>query len=462
MAIIEEKKNPPRLVVAACGSGSGKTLFTCALLNSLKKREKKVYAYKCGPDYIDPMFHKRVIGIPSRNLDLFFTDEDTTRSLFLKGIAEDGQSIAVVEGVMGLYDGVGGTTQQASAYHLAQTLKAPIILIVQAKGMGRSILAQIAGFLMMDTDKLIKGIVLNQISESYFYTLKSMIEEELDIPVLGFLPTIKDVNLESRHLGLKLPDEVENLHRMVDKASEVLDKYVDLDWLIKIASETDYLICKNCDEEYTAEAKVKIGVARDQAFCFYYDDNLDLLSQKGAELIPFSPLNDRELPKDISGIILGGGYPELAAKQLSENKSMLDSIRKAIEGGMPSIAECGGFMYLHEKIVTKEGEAYSLSGVVKGQTHYTGKLVRFGYVDIEDKTNKWLKKQGRIKGHEFHYYDSDNNGDDCVATKPVSNRSWECGHLGDNHWWGYGHLYYHSNPEFVTNFINKCFEFSKR
>lgn len=440
----------PRIVIAATRSGSGKTLLTCALLDAIRKHGKSVSAFKCGPDYIDPMFHQKVIGVPSKNLDLFFTDEETTRTLFL----QDNQSdVSVIEGVMGLYDGIGGIHEEASTYHLAKALKAPIILVINGHGMGRSMIAEINGFLAMDKEHLIKGVILNQVSPMFYETIRPVIEEETGVTVLGYYEKQKDIQLESRHLGLKLPHEIEELQHMVNKASDAFLQSVSVDRLLNIAYQAEEL-----DNEKQLEipyvGSCRIGVARDEAFCFYYEDNLRILEKMGAELVPFSPLHDYNLPENLDGLLIGGGYPELRGRELQDNSLIRSSIRSWITYGMPVLAECGGFMYLHEYLEDESGRCYEMVGTIPGTTYWEGKLVRFGYVELQH-------EDMHIRGHEFHYYDSENNGADMVATKPYSKRSWETSHVSDNRCVGFPHLYYASNMEFPKNFIERCIEFQK-
>lgn len=444
------------VMIAAPRSGSGKTLITCALLKALKDRGMKVRSFKCGPDYIDPMFHKKILDIPSRNLDLFFLNEDGVRELVNN---DDDYDISVVEGVMGLYDGILGG-ERASSYHLAKTLNVPIILVIDAKGMSNSILAEIAGFLAFDEEKLIKGVILNRISENLYNKLSPMIEEKFNIAVLGYFPVSKDINIESRHLGLKLPYEYDNLAEMTKRAARLLGNGVSIDRLIDIARLNNSMTLARSCVRKESEKKVKIAVAMDEAFCFYYDDNLRLLEEAGGELYYFSPIRDKGLPDDISGIILGGGYPENYLEALQDNKDMLAIINNLINKGMPSLAECGGFMYLHEAIYDKTGTRYEMAGLVKGVCKYKEKLVRFGYVEIEALDNSFSEEPLRIKGHEFHYYDSDNNGEACVAKKPSSGKSHTCMHVADNHIWGFPHLYYPSCPKLAYSFINKCEQFA--
>lgn len=448
----------PRILIAAAGSGSGKTTLTCLLLQLLRDRGKEAAAFKCGPDYIDPMFHREVQGIPSKNLDPYFTDASMTRALFQE--AAKGRDLAVVEGVMGLYDGLGGIREEASSYHLACMLKTPILLVVNAHGMGRSLLALIAGFLQYDREHLIQGVFLNQISPMFYQTVKSEIEENLPVRVLGYLPKDPSLSIESRHLGLKLPGEAAHLRQRLQAGAARLEESLDLEGLFAMAKAAEPFV----EEEKPrfpagiarAEKKVRIGIAMDEAFCFYYEDNLRLLRKLGAELVPFSPIRDAALPEAISGLLLGGGYPELHAEALSQNIRMREAVRKAVEGGMPSIAECGGFLYLHRELETGDGKRYPMAGVLAARCYDTGRLTRFGYVELTE------QKSGRkLRAHEFHYFDSEENGADCIARKPVGKRSWACVHAAGPHWWGFPHLYYYSNPDFAADWIERVRDYER-
>ena len=371
-----------RIMLAAPKSGSGKTTITCALLQALKDMGENVVSYKCGPDYIDPMFHRKVIDIPSKNLDTFFTDEETTIDLLISGRNEN--DFAVMEGVMGLFDGLGGTREEGSSYHLAKVTKTPIILIVDAKGIGRSVIPLIAGFLSYDREHLIKGVILNRMSKSYYDIIKPLIEEELKITVTGYFPDYKKLGIhsfESRHLGLVMPDEIAGIKDQLKAAAEEFRKTVSIDAIIDIAKDAEALpqnigrkpLKPLIDKE---DPKPLIAAAYDEAFCFYYEDNLRLLREYGAEIVYFSPLHDRNLPEGSSGILLGGGYPELYADKLSANKEMLSDIRTAIQGGMPVVAECGGFMYLHSKLIDQEQREYPMAGVIDAVCHYAGKPIQ--------------------------------------------------------------------------------------
>lgn len=449
-----------RVMIAAPKSGSGKTTITCAILQTLKDMGKQVVSYKCGPDYIDPMFHQRVIGIPSKNLDTFFTGENDTRKLLLKN--RTGEEISVIEGVMGLYDGLGGVREEGSSYHLAKVTKTPIILVVDAKGMGRSVIPLIAGFLAYDTEHLIRGVILNRMSKSYYEIIKPLIEAELQIRVLGYLAERQQLQIQSRHLGLHLPGEIKEIQRQLEVAAEELQKSVSIETIIQIAASAETIeiekITETTEKITSTELITKplIAVARDEAFCFYYEDNLLLLKEYGADIAYFSPLHDKELPEGSSGLLLGGGYPELYAKELEENTAMRKEIKAAVESGMPVVAECGGFLYLHTAIRDRDGHPYQMAGVLPAACQDTKKLVRFGYIELEEKESNFLEVGTRIKGHEFHYFDSEKNGEDCIAIKPVTGRTYPCVIEKENVWMGFPHLYYPSNPSFADHFVKKA------
>lgn len=449
-----------RVMIAAPKSGSGKTTITCAILQTLKDMGKQVVSYKCGPDYIDPMFHQRVIGIPSKNLDTFFTGENDTRKLLLKN--RTGEEISVIEGVMGLYDGLGGVREEGSSYHLAKVTKTPIILVVDAKGMGRSVIPLIAGFLAYDTEHLIRGVILNRMSKSYYEIIKPLIEAELQIRVLGYLAERQQLQIQSRHLGLHLPGEIKEIQRQLEVAAEELQKSVSIETIIQIAASAETIeiekITETTEKITSTEPITKplIAVARDEAFCFYYEDNLLLLKEYGADIAYFSPLHDKELPEGSSGLLLGGGYPELYAKELEENTAMRKEIKAAVESGMPVVAECGGFLYLHTAIRDRDGHPYQMAGVLPAACQDTKKLVRFGYIELEEKESNFLEVGTRIKGHEFHYFDSEKNGEDCMAVKPITGRTYPCVIEKENVWMGFPHLYYPSNPSFADHFVKKA------
>ena len=471
-----------RVMIAAPKSGSGKTIVTCALLQVLKDCGLKVTSYKCGPDYIDPMFHEKIIDVPAKNLDTFFTDEEKTRELFQNSAKK--MDFAVFEGVMGLYDGLGGIREEGSSYHLAEVTKTPIVLVVDAKGMGRSIIPLIAGFLNYDKNHLIQGIILNRMSKGYYETLKPLIEEELQIRLIGSLSEKEELHFESRHLGLFLPDEVNQIKEKLQAASELFSNSVSIECIKKIAEsaeelEFDEAVVKETETERYGDIghvraagdsmkgvavrdnRPTIAVAKDEAFCFYYADNIHLLEEYGAKITYFSPLHDEKLPEGCHAMLIGGGYPELCAKQLSTNTKMRETVKNAVENEMPIVAECGGFMYLHSFLKDQEGLCYDMAGVIPATCFWTGKLVRFGYIELREKQKYFLLNGKGIKGHEFHYYDSTYNGTDVIAVKPITGKKYSCIIENKTQWMGFPHLYYPSNPMFAKALIEKAEKYKR-
>lgn len=452
---MNKQRKVPRILLGAAASGSGKTLITCGLLQALKNRKLQVTSFKCGPDYIDPMFHSRVIGTKSRNLDSFFADEDTVRYLLEKN-ARDCE-ISVIEGVMGYYDGLAGISAKASAYDVAKITKTPAVLIVNAKGMSLSAAAFIKGFVEYQEDSQIRGVILNQVSSMMYPRLKQIIEEELSIKVYGYVPVVKDCVLESRHLGLVMPEEIVDLQQKLMELAEILEKSVDIDGLLELAEHAEELPVQESPVAYHTGRKIRIALAKDEAFCFFYQDNLELLEEMGAELVPFSPIHDKKLPEHIDGMLFHGGYPELYAKKISENKEMLAAVCAAVQTGIPYMAECGGFMYLHQEMEDMEGHSWPMAGVIHGKSWRTPRLTRFGYITLEDGTC-FGEHVGAIRAHEFHYFDSDCCGEAYTAKKPLSSRSWKCIHSDGQGMSGFPHMYYYSNLRVPEQFLRACEE----
>ncbi|WP_291582034.1 cobyrinate a,c-diamide synthase [Blautia sp.] len=453
----------PRILLAAGSSGSGKTLITCGLLEALVERGLKTASFKCGPDYIDPMFHSRVIGTKSRNLDTFFTGSEVTKYLLTRN-ARDCE-IAVMEGVMGFYDGVAGTTTTASAYDLAKVTDTPVILIVNSRGMSVSLAAYVKGFLEYKKDSHIKGVIFNQMSPMLYPRMKKLLEEELGVAVLGYVPKVEDCVIESRHLGLVLPDEIPELKDRLHKLAGVLEETLDIDRILELAGEAPDLLDAKPESvtDFRLSEPVRIGVAEDEAFCFFYADNFRLLGEMGAEIVPFSPMEDKQLTDDLDGLLLYGGYPELNGKKLEQNTTMKDMIREKLKAGMPCMAECGGFMYLHEEMEGMDGNFYQMAGVIPGKVYRTPKLSRFGYVTLtQKKPALGMEDFGEIPAHEFHYFDSENCGGDFHAAKPESKRGWDCIHGTDTMLAGFPHLYYYGNPEVPKAFLKKCLAYKKQ
>lgn len=434
-----------KIMLAGISSGSGKTTVICALLQYLVNNGINVTSFKCGPDYIDTMFHKEVIGTPSYNLDSFFMDDRTVNYLFEKNSGD----IAVIEGVMGFYDGM-NYTEKASSYDISEITNTPVILVVNARGMGNSAGALIKGF--MDYRKNnIKGVIFNCVSSPVYERLRKICEE-IGIKPLGYLPFCEKAKIESRHLGLVTATEINDLKEKLMVLADTAAQTLDINGILEMAAvseKTTYI--KNVHPVN----HIRIAVARDKAFCFYYEDNLQLLRELGAEIVEFSPMSDDALPENIDGLILGGGYPEIYAEKLSQNISMKESIKNAVTSGLPCIAECGGFMYLHDGMCDVTGRYYDMVGIINGRCAHTERLQRFGYIEIEAQSdNIFCKKGEKIRAHEFHYYDSENNGDDFVARKNGS--EWGCAHTSENLFAGFPHIHFYANRKFAESFIEHC------
>lgn len=482
-----------RIMIAAPSSGSGKTTLTCGLLKCLADAGLDPVSYKCGPDYIDPMFHREVLHIVSRNLDSYLMSEDRIKH----ALAAAGTCPAVIEGVMGLYDGLSVSDISGSSYEIARITHTPVILCVDARGAGRTLISTVKGILADDTEHLIRGLVLNRTSAAFCEKLRPVLESELSaagfggIRLLGCIPRSDEISFDSRHLGLKTPGEIEDFRERVACAAALISENVDIDGILAImdeyGEEAGPVSAGNTSEAGDPSGgsdpsgagapsapvlalardeadlpRPVLAVARDEAFCFYYQDNIDLLEQAGLRIRYFSPLHDERIPEDASGLLLGGGYPELYLEELSANSSMLDSVRRAIEGGMPSLAECGGFMYLHKSVSGRDGTSHALAGVIDGECGYSGHLVRFGYMYIMPSAGEGLSLAAAgMRGHEFHYYESTCTGDACVAAKP-SGGEWMCMISNDVSLWGFPHFYYGSNPGFVHSFADAVRRYERK
>ena len=447
----------PRLMLAAASSGSGKTTIACAILQALTRMGEHPVSFKCGPDYIDPMFHRQVLGVPSRNLDLFFSDEATAAYLLQKN--SENFSLAFIEGVMGYYDGI-ATTTEASSWQLAKATQTPVVLVLNCKGMSVSIAAQLGGYLSYQPDSQIKGVILNQVSKSIYPEIKALIEQRYDVAVCGYMPKMSDCSLESRHLGLVTAEEIGDLQQRLEKLGEQAMQTIDLPLLLKIAAQAPALAVPAVQLPAPNPTPLRIGVARDKAFSFYYADNLELLEQLGAQLVEFSPLHDPQLPDDLDGLLLGGGYPELYADTLSQNRTLMAQIKASLQNGLPCIAECGGFQYLCEQLEGADSKSYPMVGFLPGSSFRTPSLRRFGYVRLTAQKDNLLCKKGEgFAAHEFHYWDSQHCGNGCIAQKPCRRSSWECVVCDENFWAGYPHLYFYANVQMAKNFLNRCNRF---
>ncbi len=448
--------NTPRVMFAAMRSGSGKTTVTCGVLAALKKENIRMQAYKCGPDYIDPMFHRTVLGIDTGNLDTFFADADAIGCILARDTKN--AELIVMEGVMGYYDGVGGTTTMASSYELSKDTKTPVVLIVDAKGASVTLAATIRGIMEYKKDSRIAGVILNRVSPMFYSRIKHVIETECGIPVLGYLPEDASFAVPSRHLGLLQPGEMQKQRDWVETVAEAARKTIDIDGILEIAAQAEMLQIQKATgetEKCKFPAGYRIGVARDAAFSFYYRENLRMLEDMGATLVFFSPLADAHVP-EVDALIFGGGYPELYAKQLYENQSMRVSVRQALEYGIPCHAECGGFLYLGKSLADAEGNVYEMVGFLDGAGFRTERLQRFGYVELAPQEADAFAVNTILRGHEFHYWDSTDCGGTCLAWKPLSKqKTYPCMVKKKGTFAGFPHLYYAGAENFFYHlFLN--------
>ncbi len=441
------ENNLPRVMIAGTNSGCGKTSVVCALLRAFQKKGVKVNAFKCGPDYIDPMFHSKIIGIAARNIDYFLCG-DAASDCFK--INANGAQLNIIEGVMGYYDGIAGTSAENSTHDIAMRLKTPTILVVNCKGAMLSVAATVKGFCDLYKNNIV-GVILNNVSQAMLPLYKEIIELHTDVKVLGCLPTEKSAVIKSRHLGLVTAQEIDDLQQKIDKLAELASENIDLDEILQIAKSAKAL---NAPNEIEKQApSVKIAVAKDEAFCFYYEDSLDMLKSYGAEIVYFSPLKDSVLPTGIGGIFLGGGYPELYLKKLSENKTMLKSIKDAHEKNMPIYAECGGFMYLGSSI-----GGFKMCDVIKMESVMTEKLQNFGYVKlIADEDNMLVKKGEEVAAHEFHYSKSNLKEDEKALTAiKKSGKKWRSAYIKESLFALYPHIHFVGCSHIAKRFVAGC------
>ena len=411
----------PRLVLAGTHSGVGKTTLATGLMAALKKRERPIQGYKIGPDYIDPSYHAAATGRASRNLDRWLLGEHLP-SVFAQSSRE---CWAVIEGVMGLFDGMSGTAGFGSTADVAKLLQAPIILIVDASSMSRSVAALVHGFNTYDPEVSLQGVILNRVKSSAQEKILREALNDLEIPVLGVLPKEAALHLPERHLGLVPVGESGLLEGFIDTLSELVTKHVDLEQIerIMIGAQDldDSMFVKTNSNLHTEggsstntvpipanlmaqEHKFRLGLALDEAFLFYYQDALDLAKRLNFIIVPFSPLHDVALPPDLDGIFIGGGFPELHLERLSENLTFLDSLRSYAVSGKPVYAECGGYMYLGRSITDFEGREVPLAGLIPMKAEMTRRLQGIGYRRGVFREDNFLGSRGTtVQGHEFHY-----------------------------------------------------------
>lgn len=447
-----------RFVLAGTGSGVGKTTFTIGIMRALMKRGLSVQGFKCGPDYIDPTYHTAVTKRPSRNIDSFMMEYDVVRDIVAR--ASKDADVSIIEGVMGFYDGKSPLSNEGSAAQISELTNSPVILIVNGASMARSVAAIVKGFQMLDENANIVGVIANQLgSKSHFEIVKTAIEAECGVPVIGYLPKGAVPTLPSRHLGLVPAIERGDLDDYFDELANAIEETVDLDQLLEITEAPEIKVDFSIFEKKPDRKSVHIAVAKDAAFNFYYEENLELLRGYGAEIHFFSPLYNEKVPPQAQGLYIGGGFPEEFAEQLSENTVSKNSIRSAIEKGLPTLAECGGFMYLTQSITNRAGETYEMLGVIEGHIKMQEKLAALGYREITGVTGNFLINENEhAKGHEFHYSTYEGNHQTPAYFSKGRFRAQHEGYLRNNLVAGYTHFHFASNPKLVQNWLEKCLE----
>ncbi|WP_071394794.1 cobyrinate a,c-diamide synthase [Bacillus tuaregi] len=450
-----------RIVIAGTGSGVGKTTLTLGLMSALVKRGLKVQGFKCGPDYIDPSYHTAVTHRASRNLDSWMLSHETVLDIFTYG--SRGADISIIEGVMGFFDGKSPESNGGSTAEISILTNSPVLLVVNCASMARSAAAIVKGFQLFAEKTDIAAVIANKVgSEGHFQLVKKAIELECHIPVIGYLKRELEMEIPERHLGLIPSIERGELTPFFNRIGDIVSETIDLDLLLELAA-AEPLVVKNKPSlfEKKQEKLLKMAVARDAAFNFYYPENLEMLEANGVELLYFSPLANEELPMDAAGLYLGGGFPEEFAHVLEENRKTKESIKSAIEAGLPTLAECGGFMYLTDFIETTEKKEYQMVGLIPGKVKMKSTLAALGYREISGLNNNFLLKKQKARGHEFHYSTFLPEKEDYRYAYKVKDRRGvvEEGYLKSNLVAGYTHLHFGSHPALVENWVEKCLEY---
>ena len=451
------------MVIGGTHSGVGKTTIALGLMAAFQKRGLQVQSFKVGPDFIDPGHHSKLLGAPSRNLDGWMLSKTYNRATF--GRSMYGKDLGVVEGVMGLFDGYDGRSEAGSTGQMAKWLGAPVILVVDARSMARSIAALAHGFKTFDQDLRLAAVIANRVgSKTHTQFLAEAMESVADVSFLGGIPRAEEVAIPERHLGLVTSDEEPYTSDLFDKLAVLVEEHLDLDRLLELtttnAAAADLVLPQ------FRQPGVRIGVARDEAFCFYYQDNLDLLTHCGGELCFFSPVRDTNLPANVAGLYLGGGYPELYAPQLSKNESLRSEIQEAARNGMPIFAECGGFMYLTRSIEVGD-RSRPMVGLYPFGTRMLSRRKALGYREVVLREDCLLGPQGlKARGHEFHYSELADEPGEIPHLFQVSGRKGietvVDGFLMHNTLGGYIHLHFGSNPELAANFVDSCRQYQEK
>ena len=452
----------PRIVVAATASGVGKTTATVALMGAMRARGLKVAPFKCGPDYLDPTYHERAAGVRSHNLDGWMMKRDAVAATFARASA--GADIAVIEGMMGLFDSATPTGEEGSTAQIAKWLDAPVILVTDASGVARTIAAVAAGFVRFDPAVRVAGMICNRVGSRGHLDLLRAVEPE--VPIVGGFPAAADLAFPERHLGLLMADESNVPQRLIDGWSRLAAEWLDLDAIVEIARTAPALKAEHASElkqvDSNSQPRCRIGIAHDAAFHFYYEDNLNRLRSLGADLVNFSPIRDRELP-EVDGLYFGGGYPEAFARELSSNTAMLGAIRGFAASGGVIYAECGGLMYLTDAIRTLDGARWPMVAIIPGVAAMAERLQAIGYVEVETRADSILgPAHARFRGHQFRHstLEDADSGDRIDRIYNVAPRwggtPFAEGYRVGNVLASYVHAHWASNPSIAEALIRLC------
>ena len=446
------------VVIAGVRSGVGKTTITTGIMGALVRRGLSVQPFKSGPDYIDPSYHRMACGVPSRNLDTWLLPHKAVLELFNK--AADGTDIAIIEGVMGLFDGHSNLSEEGSTAELSKLLQAPVILIADAAKVARSVAAEVLGFQHFDPDANIAGVILNGIgSPRHLEFCAPPIEATTGLPVLGYMPRRDDLKLPERHLGLIPTVEGVIAEDWLERLIDQIEETIDIDGLIAIAKTASAPSCvPELFPDEPLPKRASIAVAMDKAFNFYYQDSLDMLEAWGAEIKFFSPLEDESLPDGVGGVYIGGGFPEVFAAELAKNDSMKRSIARAHRDGVPIYAECGGLMYLGRELIDLEGVRHDMAGLIPLSSSMSNSRLSLGYREIEALADGPLMKKGqRTRGHEFHWSVQTELPQKERAAYAVTNQDGRPeGIRHGSIWASYVHVHLGSDPSLARRFIDVC------
>ena len=454
----------PTVVIAGVRSGVGKTTIATGIMGALTRRGYAVQPFKAGPDYIDPSYHQAACGVPSRNLDTWLLPHPTVLELYAK--ASSRRQISVVEGVMGLFDGHSSLDEEGSTAQLAKLLNAPVILVADASKVARSVAAEVLGYQQFDPDLNVAGVILNGVgSDRHLEFCKPQIEATTGLPVLGYLPRRVEFEQPERHLGLIPTVEGTVANQWYDALIAQVEETIDVGYVSRLAQACTPPASQ--PQVYPQELQPRraiIAVAQDKAFNFYYQDSLDLLDAWGADLVPFSPLEDESLPEGAGGVYLGGGFPEMFAAELASNRPMLDSIRQAAARGIPVYGECGGLMYLGRSLTGFDGEAHSMAGLVPAVSAMSQSRLSLGYREIEARGEGPLLSAGQqIRGHEFHWSTLDQPPQEDESVYRVVNQGGRLdGFRSGSVWATYVHVHLGSAPGLAPRFVETCARHGQR